>query len=57
MSELQKITPYLWYDHSAREAVDLYVSLFPHSRVVSSGFLLDPGRTARLWSSSWTVSG
>lgn len=34
MSELQKVTPYLWYDNTAREAVELYVSLFPHSRVI-----------------------
>ena len=44
MSELQKITPYLWYDHSAREAVDLYVSLFPHSRVIGvQGIPSGPG--------------
>ena len=35
MSELQKITPYLWFDDCAEEAVDLYVSLFPNSRVVN----------------------
>ncbi|MCY3923527.1 MAG: VOC family protein [Chloroflexi bacterium] len=35
MTELQKITPYLWYDHHAEAAADLYVSLFPNSRVVS----------------------
>ena len=34
MTELQKITPYLWYDDQAEAAVDLYVSLFPNSRVV-----------------------
>lgn len=35
MTELQKITPYLWYDHDAQAAADLYVSLFPNSRVIS----------------------
>lgn len=35
MTPLQKITPYLWYDHDAQAAVDLYVSLFPNSRVIS----------------------
>ena len=34
MTELQKITPYLWYDGQAEAAVDLYVSLFPNSRVI-----------------------
>lgn len=34
MTELQKITPYLWYDGHAEAAVDLYVSLFPNSKVI-----------------------
>jgi predicted 3-demethylubiquinone-9 3-methyltransferase (glyoxalase superfamily) len=32
----QKITPNLWFDGNAREAVDFYVSTFPDSRIVSS---------------------
>lgn len=32
----QKITPNLWFDHNAKEAVDFYVSAFPDSRVVST---------------------
>jgi len=32
---MPKITPYLWFDHQAEEAVHLYVSLFPDSRIVS----------------------
>ncbi len=35
MSEIQKITPSLWFDHHAEAAVALYVSLFPNSRVIS----------------------
>lgn len=31
-----QITPNLWFDHSAKEAVDFYVSVFPDSRVVST---------------------
>jgi predicted 3-demethylubiquinone-9 3-methyltransferase (glyoxalase superfamily) len=31
-----RITPHLWFPEGAREAVDLYVSLFPDSRVVSA---------------------
>ena len=34
MSDLQKITPYLWYDGQAEAAAELYVSLFPNSRVI-----------------------
>lgn len=32
----QKITPNLWFDGNAKEAVDYYVSVFPDSRVVST---------------------
>ena len=34
MAEIQKITPYLWYDNTALEAVNLYISLFPNSRIL-----------------------
>ncbi|MDB5446647.1 MAG: hypothetical protein JWQ97_1964 [Phenylobacterium sp.] len=30
---MHKITPFLWFDHQAEEAAQLYVSLFPNSRV------------------------
>lgn len=36
MAELQKITPFLWFDGRAKEASELYVSLFANSRIVSS---------------------
>ncbi|MFI4892934.1 MAG: VOC family protein [Phycisphaerales bacterium JB058] len=32
---MQTITPFLWYDGNAEEAVRLYTSVFPDSRVVS----------------------
>lgn len=35
MSEIQKITPSLWFDGHAEAAVDFYVSLFPNSRIIS----------------------
>jgi predicted 3-demethylubiquinone-9 3-methyltransferase (glyoxalase superfamily) len=31
----QKITPNLWFDGNAKEAVDYYVSVFPDSKVIS----------------------
>jgi len=34
----QKITPNLWFDHNAKEAVDFYVSVFPNSRVVNTSY-------------------
>ncbi len=33
---MQKITPFLWFDGNAEEAVKFYVSVFPKSRLVST---------------------
>ncbi len=30
---IQKITPFLWFDHQAEEAVNFYTSTFPNSKV------------------------
>jgi predicted 3-demethylubiquinone-9 3-methyltransferase (glyoxalase superfamily) len=32
---VQKITPFLWFDGNAEEAMNLYVSIFKNSKVVS----------------------
>jgi predicted 3-demethylubiquinone-9 3-methyltransferase (glyoxalase superfamily) len=32
----QKITPNLWFDGNAKEAVDYYVSVFPDSKITST---------------------
>ena len=31
---MQKITPFLWFDNNAEEAVNLYVSVFRNSKIV-----------------------
>ncbi len=31
---IQKITPFLWFDHQAEEAVGFYTSIFPNSKIV-----------------------
>ena len=36
MAAVQKITPFLWLDGTAREAAEFYVSIFQNSRIVSS---------------------
>ncbi len=36
---MQKITPHLWFDKEAREAAELYVSLFPDSRLTHAAKL------------------
>ncbi|HLN32479.1 MAG TPA: VOC family protein [Gemmataceae bacterium] len=33
---IQKITPFLWFDHQAEEAAKFYVSIFPNSKVVKA---------------------
>ena len=32
---MQKITPFLWFNDNAEEAVNFYVSIFRNSRIVS----------------------
>jgi predicted 3-demethylubiquinone-9 3-methyltransferase (glyoxalase superfamily) len=34
-NEMQKITPFLWFDNQAEEAVNLYTSIFKDSKIVS----------------------
>jgi predicted 3-demethylubiquinone-9 3-methyltransferase (glyoxalase superfamily) len=31
---MQKITPFLWFDHEAEDAMNHYVSIFKHSRIL-----------------------
>ena len=35
MAGIQKITPYLWFNGNAEEAVEFYTSVFPDSRVTT----------------------
>jgi predicted 3-demethylubiquinone-9 3-methyltransferase (glyoxalase superfamily) len=35
---MQKITPNLWFNGNAKEAVDYYVSVFPNSKIVSTEY-------------------
>ncbi len=32
---MQKITPFLWFDNQAEEAINLYVSVFKNSKILS----------------------
>ena len=49
MADIQKITPFLWYDGQALEAARLYVSLFPDSRIESNAPLdAGPGEGAAI---------
>ena len=40
MSQVQKITPFLWFDTQAQAAAEFYVSVFPDSRIASSNPML-----------------
>ena len=33
---MQKITPFLWFDNNAEEAMKFYVSIFKNSKIVST---------------------
>lgn len=35
---MQKITPNLWFNGNAKEAVDYYVSVFPNSKIISTEY-------------------
>ncbi len=34
----QKITPNLWFDGNAKEAVDYYLTVFPDSKIISTSY-------------------
>lgn len=34
----KKITPNLWFDGNAQEAVDFYISVFPNSKIISTEY-------------------
>lgn len=38
MATLQKITPNLWFDGNAQEAIDYYLSVFPNSKIVHTSY-------------------
>ena len=33
---MSRISPFLWFDHEAEEAANLYVSIFPNSKITGS---------------------
>jgi predicted 3-demethylubiquinone-9 3-methyltransferase (glyoxalase superfamily) len=40
---MQKITPFLWYDSQAEEAMNFYISIFKNSKVVTVARYSDAG--------------
>src|SRR5260370_28575978 len=43
---LQRITPFLWFDHQAEEAARFYVSIFKNTRMTSTAGYDDAGAKA-----------
>ena len=40
---MQKITPFLWFDNQAEEAVNYYVSIFPNAKILNVARYNDDG--------------
>ncbi len=56
---MPKITPFLWFDHQAEEAMTLYTSIFPNSRFgeVSRYGEGGPGEPGTLMSGTFSLDG
>jgi predicted 3-demethylubiquinone-9 3-methyltransferase (glyoxalase superfamily) len=56
---VQKITTFLTYDGRAEEAVDLYTSIFPSSKVLTKRYYGDagPGQKGSLMTASFELEG
>src|SRR4051812_38218199 len=56
---MQKITPFLWFDHEAEEAMNFYVSIFKNSKVgrVSRCGDAGPGPKGSVMSASFELEG
>jgi predicted 3-demethylubiquinone-9 3-methyltransferase (glyoxalase superfamily) len=50
---MSKITPFLWYDGHVQDAVDLYTSVFPASKVIGTS----PGPGGALMSATLEIEG
>jgi predicted 3-demethylubiquinone-9 3-methyltransferase (glyoxalase superfamily) len=56
---MQKITPFLWFDGKAEEAMNFYVSIFKHAKVgrVSRWGDAGPGVKGTVMSATFTLEG
>ena len=55
----QKITPHLWFDNNAEEAINFYISLFPNSKISRIARYGDagPGPKGSVMSIDFTLNG
>jgi predicted 3-demethylubiquinone-9 3-methyltransferase (glyoxalase superfamily) len=54
---MQKVTPFLWFDNQAEEAMNFYVSLFPDSKVRNVVRYPDAGPSNNVTVCDFTVAG
>jgi len=56
---MQKITPYLWFDNQAEEAVNFYTSIFKDSKILSMSRLPAeaPGQPGPVITSTFQIEG
>ncbi|HMJ17203.1 MAG TPA: VOC family protein [Gemmatimonadaceae bacterium] len=56
---MQKITPFLWFDGNAEEAMNLYVSVFKNSKIVSVRRYGDagPGPNGSVMTGTFQIEG
>ncbi len=56
---MQKITPFLWFDGKAEEAMNFYVSIFKNSKIVSVTRYGDagPGPTGTVMTATFQLDG
>jgi predicted 3-demethylubiquinone-9 3-methyltransferase (glyoxalase superfamily) len=56
---MQKITPCLWFNDNAEEAVKFYVSIFPNSRIVNEARYGDagPGPKGQIMTMTFELAG
>ena len=55
----QKITPFLWFDNNAEEAMNLYTSVFKDAKIVSVSRYGEggPGQTGTVMTATFTLHG
>ena len=53
---MQKITPFLWFDNQAEEAINLYTSIFKNSKILSIS-RNGEGAAAQVMSATFEIEG
>ncbi len=56
---MQKITPFLWFDNNAEEAINLYISIFKNSKILHASRYPEggPGPAGQLMTASFQLEG